>query len=177
MQGAYSRSHAWSANQCVQKARDSQLMSCSTLILFYMCSAVYKTQGAPDRRPVLLLYFLHVQRRVQKARGSRSTSRSTLILFTRTTSCTKSKELTIDVPFHSYTFYTHSATYKNKGLSIDFSFYSYTFYMHNATYKKHGAPDNGVSILHIPIATMEVAQDQFATRQVGLGQFGIVTTF
>jgi hypothetical protein len=27
---------------------------------FYMRSAAYKKQGAPDRRPILLLYFLHV---------------------------------------------------------------------------------------------------------------------
>jgi hypothetical protein len=169
MQGAYSGSHAWSANQCVQKVRGSQLMSCSTLILFtcvvpctkrkgllidapfysytfYTCNTVYKKQGDPDRHLILLLYFLYVQHRVRKARSSQSTSHSTLILFTRTTPSTKSKGLSIDVPF-----------------------YSYTFYMHNATYKKHGAPDHGVSILHIPVATMEVAQDQFATRQVGLG--------
>jgi hypothetical protein len=52
-------------------------------------------QGAPDRRPVLLLYLLHAQHRVQKAMGSRSTSRSTLILFTRATVRTKSKRLLI----------------------------------------------------------------------------------
>jgi hypothetical protein len=90
-QGAYSRSYARSMNQPIKK------------------------QGAPDRRLILLLYFLYAQCRIQKARGSRLTSRSTLILFTRAVPRTKNKGLQIDVPFYTYTFYTHSATYKKYG--------------------------------------------------------------
>jgi hypothetical protein len=100
---------------------------------FYTCSAAYKKQGAPYRRPILLLYFLHVQHRVQKerapdqhqilsfyflhaqhhvpkARGSWSTSHSILILFPCAMLRTKSKGLLIDVSFYSYTFYMCSAT-------------------------------------------------------------------
>jgi hypothetical protein len=53
-------------------------------------------------------------------------SYSTLILFTHIAQHTKSMGLLIDVPFYSYTFYTH-----------------------NATYKKHGAPDQNIIVLFI----------------------------
>jgi hypothetical protein len=93
---------------------------------------------------------------------------SYLMIFTRAASCTKSKGLPIDIPYHlSYTFYTRSTTYKkakdsrwtsliiylmfftctasrtkSKGLPIDVTYHlSYAFYMHNAAYKKQGAPN------------------------------------
>jgi hypothetical protein len=37
---------------------------------FYMRNITYKKQRAPNRRPILFLYFLHAQRHVQKVRGS-----------------------------------------------------------------------------------------------------------
>jgi hypothetical protein len=76
--------------------------------IFYMCSATYRKQGAPDRRPVLLLYFLHAQCLVQKVRDSQLTSYSTLIFFAHAVPCTKSKGIPIDILFYSYTFYTCS---------------------------------------------------------------------
>jgi hypothetical protein len=115
-QGAYSRSHAYPTSQHVQNARGFRSTSRSTLILFthtasrskskglkinvlfysytlYTRNVAYKKQGAPDRRPVLRLYFLHVQCRIQKARRSRS-------------------------EYH-YTFHTHSSlTYEKPGASI-----------------------------------------------------------
>jgi hypothetical protein len=72
---------------------------------FYMCSAAYKKQGASDRCPILLLYFLHVQHRVQKVRGSRLMSRSTLILFTCVVPLIKIKGLLNRTSLYfSYTF-------------------------------------------------------------------------
>jgi hypothetical protein len=84
---------------------------------FYTCRTTYKKQGAPDRCPVLSLYFLHVQHRVQKVRGSQSMSCSILILFTRTVPRTKSNGLLIDVP-------RAAPRTKSKGLPIDVPFYT-----------------------------------------------------
>jgi hypothetical protein len=49
---------------------------------------------------------------VQKVMGYRLTSCSILIIFTRAASCTKSKGLSIDISFYTYTFYTCNAMYK-----------------------------------------------------------------
>jgi hypothetical protein len=84
--GAYSRTHAWSTNQCVQIVRGSRSMACSILThalsrtkskglpidipfypyTFYTRSTTYKKQAAHDWRPVLFLYFLHAQRRIKQ---------------------------------------------------------------------------------------------------------------
>jgi hypothetical protein len=88
-QWAYFWSHAWSVNQRVN-------ISQRLLI------------DVPNH----LLYFLYAQRCVQKVKDSWLTSLIIIILFTRATPRTKSKGLLIDVIYHPYTFYTHSASYK-----------------------------------------------------------------
>jgi hypothetical protein len=92
-------------------------MSHSISYTFYTRSTAYKKQEAPDQRPVLCL-----------------------ILFTCATPCTKSTELSFDVPFYLL-YFLHVQRYRQKvkgSRSISHSI-SYTFYMRSTTYKKEGA--------------------------------------
>jgi hypothetical protein len=132
MSGAYSRTHIQSANQHVQKAKGSRLMSHSILILF--------TRAAPRTKSMGLLIDVHFHpytfytciAAYKNARGSRLMSRSILIAFTYTTTRTKSKRLPIDVSFHPYTFYTHSVAGSRSTVIILF------IHSHHRRMKKQG---------------------------------------
>jgi hypothetical protein len=102
------------AHHRVQQARDSRLTYLFSSTTFNMCIAVYKKEGAPDRRIYLLLllsacasprtkskglsinvhicfyYFQYVHHHVQKVRCSQLTYLSSFITFsTRITTCKK----------------------------------------------------------------------------------------